>query len=177
EGRLPGDRVVATVMTNLGLRRHLAAAGIGVEMTPVGDRHVAKRMREGGFALGAEQSGHVLFDRDGYLVGDGIFTALQILRLEGVLERGASAAFATFERFPQRLENVRVSSKPPLEDNPRITAAVARCEAALGEEGRVVLRYSGTESLCRVMVEAPDRTTVDRLVDEMVSVVREELGS
>jgi phosphoglucosamine mutase len=177
EGRLPGDRVVATVMTNLGLRRHLAASGIGVEMTPVGDRHVAKRMREGGFALGAEQSGHVLFDRDGHLVGDGIFTALQILRLDGVLDRGSSAAFATFERFPQRLENVRVSSKPPLEDNARITGSVARCESELGEEGRVVLRYSGTESLCRVMVEAPDRATVDRLVDEMVHVVREELGA
>jgi len=177
EGRLPGDRVVATVMTNLGLRRHLAAAGIGVEMTPVGDRHVAKRMREGGFALGAEQSGHVLFDRGGHLVGDGLVTALQILRLDGVLDRGASAAFATFERFPQRLHNVRVSSKPPLEQNARISEAVARCEAELGEEGRVVLRYSGTEALCRVMVEAPDRATVDRLVDEMVEVIREELGA
>lgn len=177
EGRLPGDRVVATVMTNLGLRRHLAAAGIGVEMTPVGDKNVAKRMREGGFALGAEQSGHVLFERDGHLIGDGLFTALQILRLDGVLERGASAAFASFERFPQRLENVRVTRKPPLEDNQRITEAVTRAEAELGEEGRVVLRYSGTEALCRVMVEAPDRATVDRLVDEMVEVVREELGA
>jgi phosphoglucosamine mutase len=176
-GRLPHDTVVATVMTNLGLRRHLARSGIRVEMTPVGDRHVARRMREGGFALGAEQSGHVLFDLDGHLCGDGLFTALTILGLPGVREKGASQAFATFTRYPQRLANVRVRAKPPLESILPLAAAAARIEAELGEDGRVLLRYSGTEPLCRVMVEAPDAATVDRHVDELVQIVDAEIGA
>ena len=174
-GRLPGATAVATVMSNLGLRRMLADGGIRLEMTPVGDRHVAARMREGGFALGAEQSGHVLIDVDGALAGDGLFAALTILALPGVRERGASSVFRTFERFPQRLVNVRVAHKPPLDQNPAIQAAVAAIERELGEDGRVVLRYSGTENLCRVMVEARDASSMERHTASLARVVEEEL--
>lgn len=177
QGRLPHRTAVATIMTNLGLRRHLAQHDVRLEMTPVGDRHVGAKMRAGGFALGAEQSGHVLFDVDGRLIGDGLFTALTILALPAVLEHGASRVFATFPRFPQRLVNVPVTRKPPFEELPQLAARTAAIEQELGEDGRVVLRYSGTESLCRVMVEAPDAATVDRHCDELAALVRAEIGA
>jgi phosphoglucosamine mutase len=175
EGRLPGATAVATVMSNLGLRRTLAAQGIKLEMTPVGDRHVAARMREGGFTLGAEQSGHVLIDVDGALVGDGLLAALTVLGLPGLRERGASSVLARFERFPQKLVNVRVAHKPPLESNAAIQAAVAAIETELGEDGRVVLRYSGTENLCRVMVEARDADAMLRHTEALARLVEVEL--
>src|SRR5690606_21884372 len=131
-GELPGDTVVTTVMSNLGLARALRAEGLQVAVTAVGDRHVADRMRERGFALGAEPSGHVLFDRGGRLVGDGLFTALTVLALPDVLTAGASRAIRTFERFPQVLVNVAVAKKPPLDDVPAILAAQRRIEADLG---------------------------------------------
>src|SRR5690606_37064398 len=164
-------------MSNLGLRRHLGRHGIRVETTPVGDRSVAARMREGGFRLGAEPSGHVLFDRGGHLVGDGLYTALTVLALPGLVERGASAVFADFERFPQRLVNVTVAQQPPLGEVERLAARVQAIEQELGDEGRVVLRYSGTEPLCRVMVEAPSAETVDRITAELAALVRGELGA
>jgi phosphoglucosamine mutase len=159
-GQLPRATVVATVMSNLGLRKSLAAAGIRVEMTAVGDRNVAACMRANGYSLGAEQSGHVLFDRDGYILGDGLLTTLAILSLPGILTNGASRTFVSFPRFPQILVNVPVLRKPPLEDVAAIQVAKRRIEEEFGDEGRVVLRYSGTENLCRVMVEGPDRPRV-----------------
>ena len=177
EGRLPGATAVATVMSNLGLTHALAAAGIRLEATQVGDRNVAARMREGGFALGAEQSGHVLINIDGELVGDGLVTALTVLAMPGVVERGASSVFAPLERFPQKLVNVPVTAKPPLEQNERLQAAVTAAEKDLGTEGRIVLRYSGTENLCRVMVEARDAAAMERHTAALVRVVEEELGS
>ena len=176
-GELPGDTVVTTIMSNLGLRRHLGRLGIAVETTPVGDRSVAARRRVGGFRLGAEPSGHVLFERDGHLIGDGLYTALTLLSLPGLVERGAAAVFDDFERFPQRLVNVPVLRQPPLADVPRIADRVRELERQLGDDSRVILRYSGTEPLCRVMVEAPSAELVDRVTAELAELVRAELGA
>lgn len=175
-GDLPKDTVVATVMSNLGLRKALTDAGVRLEVTAVGDRHVVQRMREGGFGLGGEQSGHILFDGAGALTGDGLFTGLYLLDLPELRSGKASAAFGSFRRFPQLLVNVPVAHKPELDSIPALTEAVAEVEASLADEGRVVLRYSGTEPLCRVMVEGPTEDVVQRHVDRLVQVVRDQLA-
>lgn len=175
-GQLPHRTVVATVMSNLGLHKALRRAGIRVEVTPVGDRNVSQAMRAGGFALGGEQSGHMLFDGPGHLVGDGLFTALQLLSLDAG-RRTISAAFAAFQRYPQELVNVRVARKPELASVPAIAAAADAVRAELGDDGRLLLRYSGTESLCRVMVEGPEAATVHRLCHGLADVVGRELGA
>lgn len=172
-GRLPGARVVATVMSNLGLRRALQQDGIALHVTPVGDRNVVQAMRELGAALGGEQSGHVLF-ADHHLIGDGLYTGLRLL---AAVDGPMSAAFAAFHRFPQQLINVRVHSKPPLDGVPAIAAKVAEVERALGADGRLLLRYSGTEPKCRVMIEAADEHVCRRLCGELADVVARELGA
>jgi phosphoglucosamine mutase len=173
-GRLPRGEVVATVMSNLGLHRTLRDAGVAVHVTPVGDRAVFLAMRERGAAVGGEQSGHVLFaDHD--LVGDGLYTGIRLLATVGA--RSMAAAFPAFRRFPQQLVNVPVRSKPRLEDVPAIAAKVAEVERALGGDGRLLLRYSGTEPKCRVMVEAADAAVCERLCRELADVVARELGS
>ncbi|MGE3175692.1 MAG: phosphoglucosamine mutase [Planctomycetota bacterium] len=176
QGRLPDATVVATVMSNLGLHRALQQAGVKVHVTPVGDRNVVQAMRQHGWALGGEQSGHVLFAGDGHLTGDGLFTALKLLSLPGVHATGFARAFASFQRFPQRLINVPVARKPDLATVPAIAAASAEIERTLGDDGRLVLRYSGTESLCRVMVEARDGALVDRLCTQLAERIRAELA-
>ncbi|GDY02551.1 phosphoglucosamine mutase [Planctomycetota bacterium] len=176
QGDLAGDTVVATVMSNLGLHRALATLGIKVKVTPVGDRHVMLAMKAGGYALGGEQSGHILFAGDGKLTGDGLFTALQMLSIKGVREKGVAQAFASFRRFPQHLVNVLVARKPPFEEVPAITAKARAIETLLGTEGRLVLRYSGTEPLCRVMIEAADIALVEQLCRELAAVVQSELA-
>lgn len=174
--RLPQNTIVATVMSNLGLHRALAAHGIAVHVTPVGDRNVVQAMREHGFALGGEQSGHLLF-ADGHLTGDGLYTALQLLALPGVREHGFARAFAAFQRFPQKLVNVRVRRQPPFDTVPAIAAKMAAIERQLGDDGRLLLRYSGTEPLCRVMIEARDGDVVERLCTELAAVVQQELSA
>ncbi len=176
QGRLTKSTVVATVMSNLGLHRALENAGIHVHVTPVGDRNVVQAMREHGFALGGEQSGHVLFSGDGHLTGDGLFNALKLLSVPGGRKRGLSTAFASFQRFPQKLVNVTVKHKPAFDDVPAITAKAHEIEQALGKNGRLLLRYSGTEPLCRVMIEAIDEATVQRYCDELAEIVAAELG-
>jgi phosphoglucosamine mutase len=173
-GRLPGDRVVATVMSNLGLHKALREAGIGVQVTPVGDRNVFLCMREHKAALGGEQSGHILF-ADHHLVGDGLYTGIRLLA--AVREQPMSAAFAAFHRFPQQLVNVKVARKPPLDSVPAIAAKAAAIERELGVDGRLLLRYSGTEPKCRVMIEAKDLATCQRLCRELADVVAQELGA
>lgn len=174
EGRLPGARVVATVMSNLGLHKALREAGVGVHVTPVGDRNVWLAMRELGAAVGGEQSGHILFADHG-LVGDGLYTGMRLLAAIG--KQPASAAFAPFQRFPQKLVNVPVARKPRLEDVPAIAAKALEVERALGQDGRLLLRYSGTEPKCRVMIEAADPALCDRLSRELADVVARELGA
>ena len=173
-GQLPGGVVAATVMSNLGLHEALRRQGVEVRTTPVGDRHVVAAMREHGFALGGEQSGHTLF-REHDLVGDGLYTGLRILDALG--SGDMSSAFSAFQRFPQRLVNVEVRSKPDLETVPAVAAKQREVEAALGGQGRLLLRYSGTEPKCRVMVEARDASMCDRLCDELAALIRAELGA
>lgn len=175
-GKLPNATVVATVMSNLGLHRALSDAGIRVHVTPVGDRNVVQAMREHGYTLGGEQSGHVLFAGDGNLTGDGLFTALKLLSLPGVQQTGFAAAFASFHRFPQKLVNVRVQRKPKFDEVPALQQKAAEIENILGRDGRLLLRYSGTEPLCRVMIEAADAAVVERLCGELADVVARELG-
>ncbi len=174
EGRLPGGRLVATVMSNLGLHKALREAGVAVHVTPVGDRNVFLAMQELGAQLGGEQSGHVLFS-DHHLVGDGLYTGIRLL---ATVHDGAFAkAFAAFSRFPQELINIQVAQKPPLDSVPAIAAKVAEVERALGSDGRLLLRYSGTESKCRVMIEAADGALCSRLCRELADIVARELGA
>ena len=175
-GRLPGATVVATVMSNLGLEKALASRGIRMLRAPVGDRYVLEAMREGGYSLGGEQSGHVIF-LDYAPTGDGILTALTLARLWRAGEGDLDEALAEIPRFPQVLRNVRVREKPPIESVPALAHAIRRAEEQLGEDGRVVVRYSGTEPKARVMIEAADADLVDRLVDEICAVFERELGA
>jgi phosphoglucosamine mutase len=175
-GDLVGNTVVATVMSNLGLHRALAAEGIQVAVTPVGDRNVMLAMKANGYVLGGEQSGHILFGGEGHLTGDGLFTALQLLSVPGVREKGFAQAFSSFRRFPQKLVNVPVARKPKFEDVPALAAKARAIEQQLGTEGRLLLRYSGTEPLCRVMIEAADGHVVEQLCRELADVVLAELG-
>lgn len=172
-GDLPRATVVATVMSNLGLHRALRDAGVAVHVTPVGDRHVHAAMRELGAALGGEQSGHILF-ADNDLVGDGLYTGLRLLAEPA--PHGVAALFAGFRRFPQKLVNVPVVRKPDLTTVPAIATLAKDIEQRLGNDGRLVLRYSGTEPKCRVMIEAPDAETCARLCDELAKVIAAELG-
>jgi phosphoglucosamine mutase len=176
-GRLASDTVVATVMSNLGLRRFLEDCGVQMVTTPVGDRHVVQAMREGGYVLGGEQSGHIVFAGSGHFTGDGLFTALQLLSVPGALEGSMSSLFADFVRYPQILLNVPVTRKPALESLPQVQAAVTRAEQALAGDGRVLLRYSGTENLCRVMVEGPEQKVIEQHARELAETVQRELSA
>lgn len=177
QDQLPGATVVATVMSNLGLHKLMREAGIRVEVTPVGDRAVVQAMRAGGFGLGGEQSGHVIFGGAGALTGDGLFTALRLLEIPGALEEGFVQTLGSFQAFPQQLTNVPVRDKPGLDTLDEVQAAVHAVEQELGEEGRVLLRYSGTEKLCRVMVEAPTQEQVDSCCARIAAAVREAIGA
>jgi phosphoglucosamine mutase len=175
QGLLEGDRVVATKMSNLGLHRSLRSAGISVETCDVGDRYVVARMRETGAVLGGEQSGHMIYTGV-QATGDGIATSL--LFLSALARRGerASDAARRIEKLPQLLRNVSVADKAGLASSTAIADAVAEVEQELGDDGRVVLRASGTEPLVRVMVEAPTQDDCVRYVDALCAVVSAELA-
>lgn len=175
-GMLKGDTVVSTVMCNLGFVRAMEAVGIKVEQTPVGDRHVLNRMREGDFSIGGEQSGHTIF-LDCNSTGDGLMTACQFLaaitRNGGDVKKTA----AVMQRFPQELVNVRVTDKEAVGGNAAIKQAIASAEAEMGDEGRVLVRASGTEPLIRVMVEAATLEDAARHAHAIADVVTAELGA
>ena len=154
-GKLRGDTLVSTVMSNLGLRDALAEDGIALEQTQVGDRHVLERMREGDFSFGGENSGHLIFS-DFATTGDGIVSALMVLSF--IKESGKTLAELAdcMTEYPQVLVNMPVSQKPPLEEVPEIMAAIHSANKALGDKGRTLVRYSGTEKKLRVLVEAKD---------------------
>ena len=168
--------VVATVMSNLGLERALASHGIHLVRTPVGDKYVLEEMVRRGARLGGEQSGHIIF-RDWATTGDGLLTALRVL--EVMLASGLELDDLTSELtvYPQLLLNVRVKQKRPLADLPAVNDAIRAAESEFGGAGRVVVRFSGTEPLARVMVEGPDRESVDAHAHRIASAIREELGS
>ncbi len=173
-GRLTGGGVVATVMSNLGLERFLGARGLKLERTQVGDRYVMERMREGGFNLGGEQSGHVILS-DVSTTGDGLISALQVLEVLARSDQPMSALGRQFEPAPQLLKNVRFSSGKPLE-NKDVKAAIADAEARLGTQGRIVVRASGTEPLIRIMAEGDDQRMVADAVKSIVSAVESAAG-
>ncbi len=169
DGRLRGGGVVATVMSNLGLERSLAAHGLKLDRTQVGDRYVVERMRETGMNVGGEQSGHMILS-DFATTGDGLVAALQVLATIMAEGRPASEVCRRFTPLPQVLKNVRFSSGQPLADR-RVLAAKHAAEARLGTAGRLLLRPSGTERLIRVMAEAEDEALVMALVDELCAVI------
>ena len=174
-GLLTGGSIVVTVMSNLGLRQALAARGIGVVETPVGDRYVTDAIEANGLQLGGEQSGHIVFRRHGP-TGDGLLTALLLLELVARMDRPlADLAAGAMSRLPQVLENVHVADPAHLVSAPAVWDEVALVEAELGDSGRVLLRPSGTEALVRVMAEAPTHEMALELVERLVSVVRREL--
>jgi phosphoglucosamine mutase len=174
-GELAPPRIVATTMSNLGLERALLREGIGIERCDVGDRYVVEAMRRTGTVLGGEQSGHIVESRL-TSTGDGLLTAVQIARIVRQAGQPLSRLLAGFRRYPQILQNVRVTRKPDLATLPRVAAAARSVEERLGEDGRLVLRYSGTEPLARVMIEGPDQSTIDALAGELAGVIAAELG-
>jgi len=174
-GELPGDAVVTTTMTNLGFRRAMAAEGIEVRWTDVGDRYVLAHMREHGFVLGGEQSGHLIHLPSGP-TGDGLGGA--ILLLSALAERGMglAEAAAVMDRMPQRLVSIRVERKGDLAGATEVWNLVTAHETDLGDDGRIVLRASGTEPLVRVMVEAPTSEQCERIADEIAEAAGRALG-
>ena len=168
-GRLSGGEVVATVMSNLGLERLLAAQGTPLHRTRVGDRYVMERMRASGANVGGEQSGHMILS-DYATTGDGLVAALQVLAVLAEQNRPASEVCRLFEPLPQLLQNVRFVGPSPLR-HPHVVAAMAAAEAELGTTGRLLLRESGTEPLVRVMAEGEDAALVRRLVTSLCETI------
>jgi phosphoglucosamine mutase len=167
--------VVGTVMSNLGLELALAEDGIQLERTPVGDKYVLERMIECGAQLGGEQSGHVIFKADA-TTGDGLLTALRIFQILARRKRGLSELVAGFRAFPQVVVNVRVREKVPLQELRPVQQAITRAESHFGPRGRVVVRYSGTEKLARVMVEAESQSEVSQHSEAIANALRETIG-
>jgi phosphoglucosamine mutase len=173
-GKLKGDVIVGTTMANLGLERALAQSGLKLARTAVGDRYVLEEMLRIGANLGGEQSGHILF-LDDATTGDGMLTAVKIaslISIAGPLDR----LVADLKIFPQKIVNVRVRSKPSLDSLPEIAQLLQQAEKTLGNSGRIVLRYSGTEPLARVMVEAEREEDVSRWTESLASALQSSIG-
>ncbi len=173
-GELPGNMLVATVMSNLALEIFMREHGGTLLRTKVGDRYVVEAMRREGAMLGGEQSGHLIF-RGYSTTGDGLLAALQILRIMREKEKPLSELAGLLTPFPQKLVNVRVEKRLPFEERPAIGEAVAKVEKELAGRGRVLLRYSGTEALCRIMVEGEDEDKVRAFAADLADVVAREL--
>jgi len=174
QGKLKGTRVVATSMSNLGLERVLAREGIELARASVGDRYVLEEMLRSGNVLGGEQSGHVIF-LDDSPAGDGLLTAVKIASLVSMYGRLESLVEG-LKDYPQVIVNVKVHSKPPLDTIPEVAQALAEAQSALGDNGRIVLRYSGTEPLARVMVEAEHQADVQRFSQSVANALRSSIG-
>jgi|TARA_Y100001947_G_C10330989_1_gene300748 phosphoglucosamine mutase len=169
-GLLARDGVVTTVMSNLGLENYLKSQGLSLDRTKVGDRYVVERMREGGFNLGGEQSGHIVVS-DHVTTGDGMIAALQALAVMVETGKPLSEIANVFEPVPQKLVNVRYQSEAPLEQD-SVKQVISAVEARLGSTGRLVIRKSGTEPLIRVMAEAEDAAAMESAVNEVADAVR-----
>jgi len=174
-GSLIGDTVVATVMSNLGLERSLGDAGIRLERTKVGDRYVVEAMREKGYRFGGEQSGHLIFLDHG-TTGDGVLAALQLLSVMAETGKPLSELSGIMTAVPQVLQNVKVKSRVPLDALPRVSSAVSSVESELGQGGRVLIRYSGTEAKLRVMVEGDDESCILRMAERICDAITSEIG-
>jgi phosphoglucosamine mutase len=176
QGQLRNNTVVATVMSNLGFMKAMEGLGVEVETSAVGDRYVMEMMRHGNHILGGEQSGHIIFLQH-TTTGDGILTAIQLVDTMVTTKKSLAELRTVMTRYPQILENVRVTDKLAWRENSAIQAALAEGEAMLVNSGRVLVRESGTESIVRVMVEGPDERVLQDCVTRIVRVIREQLGA
>lgn len=170
-GELEGNTVVATVMSNIGLRRGLEKAGISYEQTAVGDKYVSESMQEHGYSLGGEQSGHIIFSKYA-TTGDGVLTSLKIMEVMLEKKQRISSLLSGLKIFPQLLVNVRVADKGKAREDAGVKQAVTEAEAVLAGNGRVLLRESGTEPLIRVMVEAGNDELCRQQVEHIVAAIR-----
>jgi phosphoglucosamine mutase len=175
EGRLKGNAIVATVMSNIGLELALKPLGIDLVRTSVGDKYVMEEMLNRGLSLGGEQSGHIIFS-DYLFTGDGLCTALNVLRTVALTGRTLADLAADLTTYPQVLLNVRVREKVELKSVPAVADTIARVEARVAGHGRLLVRYSGTEPLLRVMLEGKHQDEIRGWAQEIVDVVREHLG-
>jgi phosphoglucosamine mutase len=174
-GELNGGKVVATVMSNIGLEIALRAKGLQLLRTDVGDKYVLEELLRTNAELGGEQSGHIIFPRRS-LAGDGMLTTLYLLRAMRETRATLSALSEGFERYPQVLVNVRVREKPPFAELAAVTRAASEVSASLGDAGRLFLRYSGTEPLARVMIEGPGQDEIERYANALASIIKETIG-
>lgn len=175
EGELRNNRVVVTVMSNFGLLKFLQERGIETILSPVGDRYVIQDMLKHDANLGGEQSGHLIF-LDQNTTGDALVSALQVLRIMIETDSPLSRLASQMERSPQKSISVRVASKPPLESLESVQAEISRSEASLADSGKVLVRYSGTEPLCRVTVQGLDKRLVEDLAQSIAHSIRAEIG-
>jgi phosphoglucosamine mutase len=175
QGHLAGNLVVSTVMSNLGLEKALAAEGITMLRTPVGDKYVLEEMERRGAVLGGEQSGHIIF-REYATTGDGMLTALRVFEIAAFSHKTLDELSAGLDIYPQRLVNVRVKERRPLDQMIAVNAEIAACDKAFNGSGRVLVRFSGTEPLARVMVEGPDLPRVEEFSRRIADAIRAEIG-
>ena len=174
-GKLRSNKVVATVMSNIGLEHAMKSVDIELIRTPVGDKFVLEELLKSGAEIGGEQSGHIIIPKNS-LVGDGMITALSVLRVLANSGKTFSGLLEGFETFPQILVNVKVNEKKPFDEVPEIAAAAKALEKKLSGEGRLLLRYSGTENLARVMIEGKDQGQIEQYANELASVIKSALS-
>ncbi|MCB1022417.1 MAG: hypothetical protein KDC27_20985, partial [Acidobacteria bacterium] len=175
-GVLKNDTVVSTTMANLGLERALTELGIKLVRTDVGDKYVLEAMHKHGAVLGGEQSGHIILADEGHLAGDGLYTALRVIEVMLDTGKPLSELCAGVTKFPQSIANVRTRSKPALGSLKTLGRATKQLNAELGSRGRINIRYSGTEPLLRIMVEAEDQATLGRVSSALVAAAKKDLG-
>jgi phosphoglucosamine mutase len=175
-GELANDTVVATAMSNMGLEIALRESGIKMLRAPVGDKYVLEEMQKTGAVLGGEQSGHIILSREA-TTGDGLLTAIRVLSIVAASGRSLAQLVSGLKVFPQTIKNVRVKERRPLEQLPQVMAAIQNAEQQLGGNGRVNVRYSGTESLARVMVEAETEEMVHRLAGQIAAALESAIGT
>lgn len=174
-GELANDVVVATTMSNMGFEAALKRSGIAMLRAPVGDKYVLEEMRKSGASLGGEQSGHILFPARA-TTGDGLLTALVVLDVVHRSGKTLGELIADLKNYPQVIVNVKVREKRPLDSIPSVATAIRQAEDELRDSGRVVIRYSGTEALARVMIEAESETAMRHHADAIAGAIRAELG-
>ncbi|RLB12273.1 MAG: phosphoglucosamine mutase, partial [Deltaproteobacteria bacterium] len=174
-GKLEYPVVVTTVMSNMGLRKALHEMGIRNITTKVGDRNVVREMKKRGAILGGEESGHIIF-LNHHSTGDGIISALQLISALKILDMPLHELSKTMEVFPQIVLNVKVREKPDLSTIPEIKEKIEQIERLLSDKGRILVRYSGTEPVCRIMLEGEDKGIISRYAQEIASLIQDRLG-
>ena len=173
QGGLVGNKIVTTIMSNFGLYKALDREGIGYEKTAVGDKYVYENMSRNGYCLGGEQSGHIIFSKNA-TTGDGILTSLKVMEVMLEKKQPLDQLDSEVEIYPQVLKNVRVKDKKAAQEDADVQAEVSKVTEALGDDGRILLRQSGTEPVVRVMVEAPDHHTCEKYVDQVIEVMKKK---